>query len=99
MESGLIIRAKFPPRHTPPWRIALDRCQNSCWSVIKGASLGEKDISLVAVLNTFLAIAELFKDVAEFLSPADGQGRALLKLPVLGTIISFVEYFITFPGD
>ena len=99
MESGLIIRAGSPPKHTPPRQIVLDRCRSSCWSVIKGASLGEKDISPVAVPSAFLVILEPFKGAAELPSPADGRGRALLKLLVLGTIVSLVGYFIAFLSD
>ena len=98
MESGLTIKAKSLPRHTPPRRITLERCRNSRWSVIKGASLGEKDISPVAVPNTFLAIVELSRGPAELPSPAGPRGRALSKLLVLSTIVSLVGYSITFPG-
>ena len=53
----------------------------------------------MAVPSTFLAITELFRYAAEFSSPADGQGQALLKLLVLSAIVSLVGYSITFPGD
>ena len=99
MESGLIIRAGSPHRYTPPRRITLDRYRNSRWSVNEGAFLGKKDTSPVAVPSTFLAIAELFRCAAELPLPADGRGRALLKFLVLGTIVFFVRYSITFLGD
>ena len=98
MESGLTVRAGSSPKHTPPRQITLDRCRSSRWSVIAGASLGEKGISPVAVPSTFLAIAELFKGVAELLSPIDERGRALLKLLVLGAIVSLIGYSGAFPG-
>ena len=98
MESGLTVKAGSPPRHTPPRRIALDRYRSSYWSISEGAFLSEKDISLVAVLNTFLAIVKLFRGAAEFPSPADTRGRALLKLLVLGAMVSLVGYSIAFPG-
>ena len=98
MESGLTVRAGSPPRHTPPRRITLKRYRNSRWSVTKGASLGKKNISPVAVPNTFSAIAELSGGAAEFPSPAGPRGRALLKLLVLGAMVSLVGYFITFLG-
>ena len=88
MELRLIIKAGSPPRHTLPRRITLDRCQNSRWSISERASLGKKDISPVAMLNTFLVIAELFRYAVEF-----------QKFLALGTIIFFVGYFITFLGD
>ena len=98
MESGLTVKVRFPPRHTPPWRITLDRYRSSRWSINKGAFLGEKDISPVAVLSTFLTIAELFRGAAELPSPADPRGRALLKLLVLGAMVSLVGYSVAFPG-
>ena len=98
MESGLTIKARSPPRYTPPWRITLERYRSSHWSITKGASLGEKDISLVAVLSTFLTIAELSGGAAELPSPAGPRGRALLKLLVLGAMVFLVGYFIAFPG-
>ena len=97
MELGLTVRAGSPPRYTPPRRITLEHCRSSRWSVTEGVSLGEKDISPVAVLSTFLAIVELSGGAAEFPSPADPQGRALLKFLVLGTMVSLVGYSITFP--
>ena len=77
----------------------LDYCQSSCWSVIKRVFFGEKGIFPVAVFSTFSAIAELFKGAAEFSLPADTRGRALLKFLVLGAMVFFVGYFITFLGD
>ena len=96
MESGLTIKTGFPPRHTPPRRIMLEHYRSSRWSITKGASLGEKDISPVAVLSTFLTIVELSGGAAEFPSPAGPRGRALLKLLVLSTMVSFVGYSVTF---
>ena len=98
MESGLTIRARSPPRYTPPWRIILDRYQNSHWSINKGALLSEKNISSVAVLNTFLTIAKLFRGTAEFPSPANPRGRALLKFLVLSAMVPLIGYSITFPS-
>ena len=53
----------------------------------------------MAVLSTFLVIAELCKYAAEFPLPADERGQALLKFLVLGAIVSLVGYFIAFLGD
>ena len=52
----------------------------------------------MAVLSTFLVIAELSGGAAEFPIPAGPRGRALLKLLVLGTMVSLVGYSVAFPG-
>ena len=52
----------------------------------------------MAVPSTFLAIAKLSKGAAEFPLPADPRVRALLKLLVLGTMVSLVGYFVAFLG-
>ena len=98
MESGLMVKAGSPPRHTPLRRIVLERYRNSRWSITKRASLGEKDISPVVVPSIFLIIVELSGGAAEFSSPAGPRGRALLKFLVLSTMVSLVGYSITFPG-
>ena len=98
MESGLTVKAGSPPRHTFPRRIALERYRSSRWSVTKGASLGKKDISPVAVPNTFLAIVELSGGTAEFPLPAGPRGRALLKFLVLSAMVFLVGYSVAFPG-
>ena len=41
---------------------------------------------------------ELSGGAAEFPLPAGPRGWALLKLLVLGAMVSFMGYFITFPG-
>ena len=96
MESGLIVKAGSSPRYTPSRQIVLEYCQSSRWSITKGVSLGKKDISPVVMPNTFLTIMELLGGTAEFPLPAGPRGRALLKLLVLGTIVSLVGYFVTF---
>ena len=96
MESGSTIKAGSPPRYTLPRRITLEHCRSSYWSITKGVFLGEKDISPVAVFNTFLAIVELSGGAAEFPSPAGPRGRALLKLLVLGAMVSLVGYSVAF---
>ena len=82
-----MVKAGSPPRYTPPRRITLERCRSCRWSVTEEVSLGEKDISPVAVPSTFLAIAELSGGTAEFPLPAGPRGRALLKLLVLGAMV------------
>ena len=96
-----MVKAGFPSRHTPARRIVLDYYRNSRESVSVGYSLGEKVISPVAVPGTFLVIViKLFKCTTEFPSPAVKRGRALLKLLVLGAMVSFsLGYSSAFPGD
>ena len=60
-------------------------------------SSGEKGISPVAVLNTFLTIVKLFKGAAELPSPANTRGRALLKLLVLSAMVSSRGIFYYLP--
>ena len=98
MELRLTIKAGFPLKHTPPRRITLEHYQNSHWSITKKASSGEKNISPVAVPSIFSAIVKLLRGAAEFPLPAGPRGRALLKLLVLGAMVSLVGYSITFPG-
>ena len=98
MELGLTVKAGSPPRYTPPRRIALERYRSSRWSITEGAFLGEKDISPVAVPSTFSAIVELSGGAAELPLPAGPRGRALLKLLVLGAMLSLVGYLVAFPG-
>ena len=76
----------------------LKRYRSSRWSITKGASLGEKDISPVAVPSTFLTIVELSGGAAEFPSPAGPRGRVLLKFLVLGAMVFLVGYSVTFLG-
>ena len=52
----------------------------------------------MVILNTFLVITKLFKGAAEFPSPAGPRGQALLKLLVLGAMVSLVGYSVAFPG-
>ena len=98
MESGLMVKAGSPPRYTPLRWIMLKYYRNSRWSITKGAFSGEKDISPVAMLNTFLMIVELSGGAAEFPLPAGLRRRALLKFLVLGAMVFLVGYFITFLG-
>ena len=52
----------------------------------------------MAVPSTFSMIVELSGGAAEFPSPTNPRGRALLKFLVLGTMVPLVGYSVTFLG-